>query len=251
MPNLDESHHLHQLTVGEIFKHLETGEGGLSPEEALQRLRRYGPNVLEEPSHYSLIRGFLHQFTHFLAILLWVAAALAFTAEFMKPGEGMATLGWAILGVIVINAVFAFFQEYKAERAVHALHRLLPARAWVLRSNQPRDVSRSEIVPGDVLVIEEGEQIPADARLISKTRCLRFAAIEELPELARSPSTRVALDLTDGGGAGSPRSVHTRSSCLSERGRGAVSSLNNTSRAGTCAIGTSQARIRLKTAIRR
>ena len=116
MHDRDESP-LHQLTVDEIFKHLGTGEGGLSPEEALQRLGRYGPNVLEVPSHYSLIRGFLRQFTHFLALLLWIAAALAFTAEFMKPGEGMATLGWAILGVIIINAGFDFFQEYKAERA--------------------------------------------------------------------------------------------------------------------------------------
>ena len=76
MPDRDESP-LHQLTVDEIFKHLGTREGGLSPEEAQQRLSRYGPNVLEEPGHYSLIRGFLHQFTHFLAILLWIATALA------------------------------------------------------------------------------------------------------------------------------------------------------------------------------
>jgi sodium/potassium-transporting ATPase subunit alpha len=111
VPDLDKPH-LHQLTVDGTYKHLETREGGLSPEEAQQRVSRYGPNVLEEPGHYSLIRGFLHQFTHFLAILLWIATALAFTAEFMKPGEGMATLGWAILGVNVINAVFALFQAY-------------------------------------------------------------------------------------------------------------------------------------------
>ena len=110
MPDLAEPQ-LHQLPVGEVFKQLGTREDGLSPEEAKQRLSRYGPNALEGSSHYSLIRGFLRQFTHFLAILLWIAAGLAFTAEFMKPGEGMATLGWAILGVIVINAVFAFFQE--------------------------------------------------------------------------------------------------------------------------------------------
>ena len=58
MPNLDEPH-LHELTVGEVFKHLETREGGLSLEEARQRLSQYGPNVLEEPNRYSLIRGFL------------------------------------------------------------------------------------------------------------------------------------------------------------------------------------------------
>jgi Ca2+-transporting ATPase len=62
VPDLDEPH-LHQLTVAEIFKHLGTREGGLSPEEAQQRLSRYGPNVLEEPSRESMIRGFSHQFT--------------------------------------------------------------------------------------------------------------------------------------------------------------------------------------------
>ncbi len=218
MPNLDELP-LHQLTVAEIFKHLETSEGGLSPEEAQQRLSRYGPNVLEEPGHYSLIRGFLHQFTHFLAILLWIATALAFTAEFMKPGEGMATLGWAILGVIVINAVFAFFQEYKAERAVHALHRLLPARAWVLRGNQPHDVSRSEIVPGDVLLIEEGEQVPADARLIEASD-MRV----DLSSLTgkSQPKRRTAEPVIDGHLQDIPNLVFAGTPVLSGRGRAVV-----------------------------
>ena len=215
MPDPDKPH-LHQLTVAEIFKHLETREGGLSPEEAQQRLSRYGPNVLEVPNHYSLNRGFLHQFTHFLAILLWIAVALAFTAEFMKPGEGMATLGWAILGVIVINAVFAFFQEYKAERAVHALHRLLPARAWVLRSHQPHDVSRNEIVPGDVLLIEEGEQIPADARLIEAADML-----VDLSSLTgeSQPKRRTAEPVTDGHLLDIPNLVFAGTPVLSGRGR--------------------------------
>ncbi|MGH7221413.1 MAG: cation-transporting P-type ATPase, partial [Nitrospiraceae bacterium] len=218
MPDLDEPH-LHQLTVAEIFKHLGTREGGLSPEEAQQRLSRYGPNVLEEPSHYSLIRGFLHQFTHFLAILLWIATALAFTAEFMKPGEGMATLGWAILGVIVINAVFAFFQEYKAERAVHALHRLLPARAWVLRSHQPHEVSRDEIVPGDVLLIEEGEQIAADARLIEAAE-MRVDISSLTGE--SQPKRRTAEPVADGHVLDIPNLVFAGTPVLSGRGRAVV-----------------------------
>ncbi|MBU6433566.1 MAG: HAD-IC family P-type ATPase, partial [Nitrospirae bacterium] len=218
MPDLDKPH-LHQLTVGETFTNLGTRPGGLSPEEAQQRLSRYGPNVLKEPSHYSLIRGFLHQFTHFLAILLWIAAALAFTAEFMKPGEGMATLGWAIVGVIVINAVFAFFQEYKAERAVHALHRLLPARAWVLRSNQPHDVPRSEIVPGDVLVIEEGEQIPADARLIEAAE-MRVDISSLTGE--SQPKRRTAEPVADGHLLDIPNLVFAGTPVLSGRGRAVV-----------------------------
>jgi sodium/potassium-transporting ATPase subunit alpha len=218
MPDRDGPR-LHQLTAREIFKHLGSGESGLSPEEVQQRLNQYGPNVLEGPSHYSLIRGFLHQFTHFLAVLLWIAAALAFTAEFMKPGEGMATLGWAILGVIVINAGFAFFQEYKAERAVHALHRLLPARAWVLRSNQPHDVARSEIVPGDVLVIEEGEQIPADARLIEAAD-MRVDLSSLTGE--SQPKRRTAEPVDDGHLLDIPNLVFAGTTVLSGRGRAVV-----------------------------
>ena len=210
---------LHQLTVAEIFTRLETKEGGLSPEEAQQRLSKYGPNVLEVTDHYSLIRGFLHQFTHFLAMLLWVAVALAFTADFMKPGEGMATLGWAILGVIVINAVFAFFQEYKAERAVHALHRLLPARAWVLRSNQPLDISRDEIVPGDVLLIEEGEQISADGRLIEAADML----VDTSSLTGESqPKRRTAEPVIDGHLPDIPNLVFAGIPVLSGRGKAVV-----------------------------
>jgi sodium/potassium-transporting ATPase subunit alpha len=218
VPDLEEPH-FYQLTVGEIFKHLGTRAGGLSLQEAQQRLSRYGPNVLKEPSRYSMIRGFLRQFTHFLALLLWVAATLAFTAEFMKPGEGMATLGWAILGVIVINAVFAFFQEYKAERAVHALHRLLPARAWVLRSSQPHDVPRSEIVPGDVLLIEEGEQIPADARLIEAAD-MRVDLSSLTGE--SQPKRRTAEQVTDGHLLDIPNLVFAGTPVLSGRGRAVV-----------------------------
>ncbi|MDH5194578.1 MAG: cation-transporting P-type ATPase, partial [Nitrospira sp.] len=210
---------IHRLSIEGVLKLMETSNGGLSSDDAQRRLAHYGPNVLVEPGHYSLIRGFLHQFTHFLAILLWVAAALAFTAEFMKPDEGMATLGWAILGVIVINAIFAFFQEYKAERAVHALHRLLPARAWVLRSNQPHDVSRSEIVPGDVLLIEEGEQIPADARLIEATDMR--VDVSSLTGESR-PKRRTAEPVADGHLLDIPNLVFAGTPVLSGRGRAVV-----------------------------
>ncbi len=162
-------HDIGTLAIDEVLKRLESSAGGLSPEEAQQRLIQFGANRLTEPDRYTLLRGLTRHFTHFLALLLWIASGLAFAADFMKPGEGMATLGWAILGVIVINAVFAFFQEYKAERAVQALHRLLPDKAWVMRGGQPLEFPRSDIVPGDILILEEGERIPADARLIEAT----------------------------------------------------------------------------------
>jgi len=159
-------HDIQRLSIEDVLKRLETNNGGLSSNEAQRRLAQYGSNVLIKQDHYSLLRGLLSHFSHFLAVLLWIAAGLSFFADRMKPGEGMATLGWAILGVIVINAGFAFFQEYKAERALQALHLLLPDKAWVTRSGQPVEVTRREIVPGDVLILEEGERVPADARLI-------------------------------------------------------------------------------------
>jgi sodium/potassium-transporting ATPase subunit alpha len=137
------SHHdIHQLQIEEVLKRLETSNRGLSFDEAQRRLARYGPNVLVEPDRYSPLRGLARHFTHFLAILLWIAAGLSFAADFMRPGEGMATLGWTILGVIMINAGFAFFQEYRAERALHALRRLLPDKAWVTREGQSVEIAR-------------------------------------------------------------------------------------------------------------
>jgi sodium/potassium-transporting ATPase subunit alpha len=153
-------------SVKETLEGLASTQDGLSFEEARQRLGQFGPNVLTEPGSYSPIPAFIRQFTHFLAGLLWMAALLAFVAHYMRPEEGMATLGWAIVGVILINAGFAFIQEYKAERAVEALHRLLPETAWVTRAGQPMEISRQDIVPGDMLLLEEGQRIPADARVI-------------------------------------------------------------------------------------
>ncbi|MBI5855579.1 MAG: cation-transporting P-type ATPase, partial [Nitrospirae bacterium] len=210
---------IHQLQPDEVFQQLGTAPSGLPPEEARRRLATYGPNALQEARGYSVTKGLLRQFTHFLAILLWIAAGLAFAADTMKPGEGMVTLGWAILGVIVINAVFAFFQEYKAERAVHALHRLLPARAWVLRSGQPQNVSRSEIVPGDLLLIEEGEQIPADARLVEAIEMR--VDISSLTGESR-PKRRTAEPVTDGHTLDIPNLVFAGTPVLSGRGRAVV-----------------------------
>ena len=157
---------IHRLSTEDVLKRLDTGNGGLSSDEAQRRVAQYGPNVLAETDRGSPLRGLLRHCTHFLAVLLWIAAGLSFLADKMKPGEGMATLGWAIIGVIAINAGFAFVQEYKAERALHALRRLLPEKTWVTRGGQPVEVMRREIAPGDVLILEEGERVPADARLI-------------------------------------------------------------------------------------
>jgi sodium/potassium-transporting ATPase subunit alpha len=220
VPVLDVSYHdIHQLSTEDVLKRLETGSGGLRPDEAQRRLAQYGRNVLSGPDHFSLLRGLARHFTHFLAILLWIAAGLSFAADFMRTGEGMATLGWAILGVIIINAGFAFFQEYKAERAVQALHRLLPDKAWVKRGGQSIEAARSEMVPGDVLILEEGERIPADARLIeaSGIRVDNAALTGE-----SKPKRRTAEATEDGHWLDLPNLVFAGTTILSGHGQAVV-----------------------------
>ena len=111
---------IHHLSVAEAFASLQSEPGGLSTAEATRRLTEFGPNVVEQLRHESLPLRFLKGFTHFFAMVLWFAAALAFLADWRQPGQGMAALGFAIVGVIFINGAFAFWQEFRAERAVAA-----------------------------------------------------------------------------------------------------------------------------------
>ena len=155
-----------RLRADEVLASLNSGPGGLTTAEARRRLAEFGPNHLEEVARVALPLRLAREFTHLFAIILWIAAALCFVAEAYDPGQGMARLGWAIVGVIVINGVFSFWQEYRAERAVAALRELLPQRVAVSRDGAVQQIPAVELVPGDVVLVEEGESIPADCRLI-------------------------------------------------------------------------------------
>jgi sodium/potassium-transporting ATPase subunit alpha len=157
---------INELTQDEVFHTLVTSEQGLSDDEARQRLIEFGPNTIQRTHRRPLILRFLGQFTHFLALLLWLAAGLSFFSEYMNPGEGMFTLGIAIIGVILINAIFTFVQEYRAEKALDALKRLLPFRVTVLRSGTEQEIMADQVVPGDMVRLAEGDKVPADIRLI-------------------------------------------------------------------------------------
>ena len=136
------------------------------PDEALRRLTEFGLNQVEEIRHEPLWLAFAKEFTHFFALILWLAAGLAFFAEHQAPGEGMATLGWAILWVILINGLFSFWQEYRAERAITALQKLLPQQVKSIRAGNLTLMAAAELVPGDVVVLQEGDNVPADCRLL-------------------------------------------------------------------------------------
>jgi calcium-translocating P-type ATPase len=156
----------HQYDIEKLYAKLQSNAQGLTQDEATQRLARYGANQLEKISGQSFIGRLLKEFTHFFALILWLAAALAFVAEWQDPGEGMAMLGYAVLGVILINGLFSFLQEYRAEKALVALRNLLPHFTTVLRDGHAVQVPVAELVPGDVVLIAAGDDVPADCRLI-------------------------------------------------------------------------------------
>ena len=135
---------------------------GLRSREAGRRLQQYGANEIRRRERVSHVRDLARQFTHPLALLLWGAAALAVVG-------GIVALAIAIVVVIVLNAAFAFVQELQAERATEALSRYLPPQARVRRDGAVVEIAAAELVPGDVLLLEEGDRLSADARLVSGT----------------------------------------------------------------------------------
>jgi sodium/potassium-transporting ATPase subunit alpha len=157
---------IHTLTADQALVSLKTSLAGLAQAEAARRLLEFGPNHVEELGREHLLLSFAREFTHFFAIILWAGAALAFLAERFDPGQGMASLGVAIVGVIVINGIFSFWQEYKAERAVAALRQLLPQKVKAQRGGETVEILATDLVPGDIVLLEEGSLVPADCRLV-------------------------------------------------------------------------------------
>ena len=131
---------------------------GLSAAEAAERLAHYGPNAIEEKPRRSIVGMLLAQFADFMILVLIAAAAISGVVGDIKD-----TLVIAL--IILLNAVIGFTQEFRAERALSALKSLVPARAVVVREGRHVEIPVAEIVPGDVVVIEAGNQVPADLRL--------------------------------------------------------------------------------------
>ncbi|HET6530711.1 MAG TPA: cation-transporting P-type ATPase [Actinoplanes sp.] len=128
---------------------------GLSNGEVTRRRAAYGPNEVPRPARPPLWRMLARQFTHFFAVLLWAAAALAVLA-------GMPQLGLAIAIVVLVNGMFAFVQEHRADRATERLRGLMPSTAVVRRDGHPLTVPAADLVPDDVVLLEAGDRVGAD-----------------------------------------------------------------------------------------
>jgi calcium-translocating P-type ATPase len=174
---LSASEPVWSLSAAGLCSALQTSITGLSGAEAQTRLDRFGANRLPTLRRRLLVLRLADQMLHFMALLLWVAGALAFAA-------GMPQLGWAIWAVVLINGLFSFWQEYQAERTLAVLRQALPRQVRVWRDGQLLELTADVLVPGDRIALEEGDQVPADARLIeANTLSLDLAVLtgESLP----------------------------------------------------------------------
>ena len=162
----DMSGQIHNVSVDAVYELLQSRPEGLEQAEVTARLGEIGGNKLEVRKGIWWLQSLARQFTNFFSLLLDISALICFVADRIQPGEQMYILGWALLGVSILNALFSFAQEYRAERAMAELRKMLPHRVMVRRGGTDQEVNAEELVPGDVFALREGDKVPADARLI-------------------------------------------------------------------------------------
>lgn len=159
----------HNLSIGDVFKRLETSEKGLSTEEARKRLSATGSNIILHRKPVSPLRIILRQFASFFVLALIFAAVLALAVSFL-PGESSRRLtSFFILGIVLLTVLLSFYEEYRAQKEVESLKDLLETQAIAIRDGTRRKIPARELVSGDVLVLTHGQKVPADARLIEST----------------------------------------------------------------------------------
>lgn len=157
----------HHIPLSDLLKELDTDpDAGLTGEEAASRLSRTGPNALPEPPGKPLIIRFFQQFADFMIFVLFAAAGLSFAVscyeghpDYLEPA--------IILAIIVLNAILGVFQESRAEHSLAALKKLSTPKTRVIRDGRTQFLPCGELVPGDVILLETGQFIPADARLLT------------------------------------------------------------------------------------
>ena len=149
----------HSLPAKLVLEKLHTSSHGLSQAEAQRRLRQFGPNEIKEKKGVRPLAIFLSQFRSFVIWLLIAAAAIS-----LLLGETLDAI--VILAIIVINGILGFLQEYRAEKTIEALRKLTSLKAVALRDGKEKEISASQLVPGDVIGIETGQKAPADCRIL-------------------------------------------------------------------------------------
>jgi calcium-translocating P-type ATPase len=164
------------LASGDVYKKLDSSARGLTKAQATERSTKFGANFLPQLPTPPAWKKFLLQFRDLFAILLLIAAAISFAAYILGGYDPYSLkIAIAILCVVLLNATIGFVQGYMAEHATKMLQKLVPHNARVLRDGEEVIIPTTELVPGDIILLEEGDDVPADARLV---RCYELSASE-------------------------------------------------------------------------
>ncbi|QSG04091.1 Cation transport ATPase [Natranaeroarchaeum sulfidigenes] len=162
IPEQDASERWHSQEIGVVYDALNTDEDGLAGDEAQRRLDEYGPNEIESEEGVSLLQIFINQYKPALIWVLIVAAAvMAIVGHTIDAG--------VIAGVIVFITVFGFLQDYRAEQSIQALQEMSTTYALVRRGGEKTEIDATKVVPGDVIFVESGDIVPADARIVEES----------------------------------------------------------------------------------
>jgi Ca2+-transporting ATPase len=148
----------HTMSPEEVFKLLKTAEKGLRNSEAQSRLREYGSNKIKSKKKRTSLIIFLEQFKSFLVILLLFATVISLVLDLMTDAIIIGT-------ILLLNAILGFYQEYKAEKAIEALKKLIVTKVLVIRNSEKVEIPTEQLVPGDIVILEAGNRVPADMRL--------------------------------------------------------------------------------------
>ncbi len=159
---VDDKTNIYKLPVDKVYEVLQSTAQGLTQEQAEENQKKQGKNLIDERKKKSVLLIFLGNFVHLMAVLLWVGGIVAFFAD-------MPQLAIAIWLVNIINGVFSFMQEHRAGKATDALRNMLPSYARVIRNGEEQKILAEDLVIGDIILLEEGDKISADARLIESS----------------------------------------------------------------------------------
>ncbi len=158
---------IHKLALGDLFLEIGSSAQGLETSDVKRRLQQFGANELRVRQDISEIVKFLRQFKNFFALLLIVGGLLASFAENLDPDQGNIYIAIALFAVVLLNSAFTYFQERQSEQIMESFKKMMPTKVVAVRNGKTGEVQAEDLVPGDVIILREGDRVPADGRLIA------------------------------------------------------------------------------------
>ncbi len=190
----------HSISRDKVLERLGSRMHGLSEAEAKERLEKFGRNEIALEKKISILSILIDQFNDFLIFILIAAAIISLGLGYVQGEEEYLFDAGLIILIVILNGIFGFFQNYKAEKSLEALKKLSVPRAMVLRGGTPMEVDSMTLVPGDIIMLSEGNQIPADARILTSRNLLVDESLltgESVPSSKKEKVMDADLSLAD------------------------------------------------------